>query len=151
MRKRGVEPLPLAGLDPKSSASANSATFAYDSRNGKQFDLQASFRFNTGLVKWPARLIVQGESINPLFFNTKAFWVSICDHGCGSFGFGGYQPPVNPVSYIRLPYENHKTYKIESAGGVWRACPPCARDVQMSLPMSHLRRREMSRPTLDDF
>ena len=28
MRKRGVEPLPLAGLDPKSSASANSATFA---------------------------------------------------------------------------------------------------------------------------
>ena len=28
VRKRGVEPLPLAGLDPKSSASANSATFA---------------------------------------------------------------------------------------------------------------------------
>jgi hypothetical protein len=35
--------------------------------------LQASFRFNTRLMKWPDRLIVQGESINPLFFNTKAF------------------------------------------------------------------------------
>ena len=73
MRKRGVEPLPLAGLDPKSSASANSATFAYDSRNRNNPDLQASFRFNTRLMKWPDRLIVQGESINPLFFNTKAF------------------------------------------------------------------------------
>ena len=73
MRKRGVEPLPLAGLDPKSSASANSATFAYDSRNGNNADSQASLQFNTRLMKWPARLIVQGESINLLFFNTKAF------------------------------------------------------------------------------
>jgi hypothetical protein len=92
----------MALLHPKSSASANSATFAYDSRNGKQLDLQASFRFNTGLMKWPARLIVQGESINPLFFNTKAFWVSIRYQGCGSFGCEGYPE-------TRQPCHIHKT------------------------------------------
>ena len=44
MRKEGLEPPRLAALEPKSSASASSATSAFGDENTKDCSLQSSIR-----------------------------------------------------------------------------------------------------------